>query len=79
MFDFCYEQLLNSKINLHYFQDSFIPSIVNFESGEISEEIRMEMTEKYLSKPDYTYEKVMRYSSMASKLIVENRFWAEPY
>ena len=35
----------------------------------------MEMTEKYLSKPDYTYEKVMRYSSMASKPIDENRFW----
>ncbi len=53
--------LQKQKIPFITFQDSFIPSIVNFESGEISEEIRQEMTEKYLTKPDYTYEKVMIY------------------
>ena len=39
-------------------KDSFIPSIVNFATGEIDESVRMEMNDKYLSKPDYTYEKV---------------------
>ena len=39
-------------------KDNFIPSIVNFNTDDIGEDVRLEMEEKYLSCPDYNYEKV---------------------
>ena len=41
-------------------RDNFISTIVNFDADEISDHVREQMKARYLSNPDYTYEKVNR-------------------
>ena len=50
-------------------KDNFIPSIVNFNTDDISEEVRSLMMEKYLSNPDYNYEKVQRASQACGPMV----------
>ena len=38
-------------------RDNFIPTIVNFNTDDISDEVRIQMKKKYLDNPDYDYEK----------------------
>ena len=50
-------------MNLFFFirqvtmRDNFIPTIVNFNTDDISDEVRIQMKKKYLDNPDYDYEK----------------------
>ena len=41
-------------------RDNFISTIVNFDADDISDHVREQMKARYLSNPDYTYEKVNR-------------------
>ena len=50
-------------------KDNFIPSIVNFNTDDISEDVRMDMQQKYLSQPDYNYEKVNRASTACGPMV----------
>lgn len=49
--------------------ESFIPTIVNFNSENLSDNIRKQMRDKYLKNPDYTYEKINRASSACGPLV----------
>ena len=42
-------------------KDNFIPTIVNFNTDDISDDVREKMKSKYLSNPDYNFEKINRY------------------
>merc|ERR1740128_1398188 len=50
-------------------KESFIPSIINFNTDDIHEDVRFIMKERYLSNPDYTYEKVNRASSACGPMV----------
>lgn len=49
--------------------ENFISTIVNFNSENLSDNIRRQMREKYLNNPDYTYEKINRASSACGPLV----------
>lgn len=49
--------------------ENFISTIVNFNSENLSDNIRRQMREKYLKNPDYTYEKINRASSACGPLV----------
>ena len=50
-------------------RDNFIPTIVNFNTDDISDEVRIQMKRKYLDNPDYDYEKVNRASHACGPLV----------
>ena len=50
-------------------RDNFIPTIVNFNTDDISDEVRIQMQRKYLDNPDYDYEKVNRASHACGPLV----------
>lgn len=50
-------------------RDNFISTIVNFDADDISDDIRENMKRKYLSNPDYTFEKVNRASLACGPLV----------
>ena len=50
-------------------RDNFIPTIVNFNTDDISDEVRILMKRKYLDNPDYDYEKVNRASHACGPLV----------
>ena len=50
-------------------RDNFISSIVSFNTDEITDDVREKMKSKYLSNPDYTFEKVNRASLACGPLI----------
>ena len=47
-------------------RDNFIPTIVNFNTDDISDEVRIQMKKKYLDNPDYDYEKASSSSRIES-------------
>ena len=57
-------------MNLFFFirqvtmRDNFIPTIVNFNTDDISDEVRIQMKKKYLDNPDYDYEKARLINSV---------------
>ena len=50
-------------------RDNFISTIVNFNADDISDDVREKMKQRYLSNPDYTYEKVNRASLACGPLV----------
>ncbi|KAK2722142.1 hypothetical protein QYM36_002631, partial [Artemia franciscana] len=50
-------------------RDNFIPMIVNFSTEDVSDDIRDKMKAKYLSNPDYNYEKINRASVACGPLV----------
>ncbi|XP_037905377.1 dynein heavy chain, cytoplasmic isoform X4 [Hermetia illucens] len=50
-------------------KESFIPSIVNFDTSEITDEVREKMKTRYLSNPDYNFEKVNRASLACGPMV----------
>lgn len=50
-------------------KDNFISTIVNFSTEDISDDIRKIMVSKYLSNPDYNFEKVNRASLACGPLV----------
>ncbi|XP_012938795.1 cytoplasmic dynein 1 heavy chain 1 [Aplysia californica] len=50
-------------------KDSFITSIVNMKTDDISDDIRNKMKTKYLNNPDYNYEKVNRASLACGPMV----------
>ncbi|XP_076442165.1 cytoplasmic dynein 1 heavy chain 1-like isoform X5 [Babylonia areolata] len=50
-------------------RDNFISTIINFRTDDITDEIRNKMKTKYLSNPDYNYEKVNRASLACGPMV----------
>ncbi|XP_064603299.1 cytoplasmic dynein 1 heavy chain 1-like isoform X2 [Liolophura sinensis] len=50
-------------------RDNFISTIVNFKTDDVTDEIRQKMKNKYLSNPDYNYEKVNRASLACGPMV----------
>ncbi len=50
-------------------KDNFIPSIVNFNTDDISDDVRDKLKTKYLENPDYSFEKVNRASLACGPLV----------
>ncbi|XP_064623935.1 cytoplasmic dynein 1 heavy chain 1-like isoform X3 [Lineus longissimus] len=50
-------------------RDNFVPQIVNFSTDDITDEIRAQMKKKYLSNPDYNFEKVNRASLACGPMV----------
>ncbi|XP_001636057.2 cytoplasmic dynein 1 heavy chain 1 isoform X2 [Nematostella vectensis] len=50
-------------------KDNFIPTIVNFSTEDISDSVTRTMQSKYLSNPDYTFEKANRASQACGPLV----------
>ncbi|KAK6191509.1 hypothetical protein SNE40_003176 [Patella caerulea] len=50
-------------------RDNFISTIINFSTDNISDEIRNKMKSKYLSNPDYNYEKINRASLACGPMV----------
>ena len=50
-------------------KDHFIPSIVNFDSEAITDKARKIFKDKYLSNPDYNYEKINKASKACGPLV----------
>ncbi|XP_017053188.1 dynein heavy chain, cytoplasmic isoform X2 [Drosophila ficusphila] len=50
-------------------KDSFISSIVNLETDKITDDVREKMKSKYLSNPDYNFEKVNRASMACGPMV----------
>ncbi|CAB3995443.1 cytoplasmic dynein 1 heavy chain 1-like, partial [Paramuricea clavata] len=50
-------------------RDNFIPTIVNFQTANISEDVRAQMLSKYMSQPDYNFDKVNRASQACGPLV----------
>ncbi|XP_041352869.1 LOW QUALITY PROTEIN: cytoplasmic dynein 1 heavy chain 1-like [Gigantopelta aegis] len=50
-------------------RDNFISTIVNFTTDDITDEIRTKMKTKYLTNPDYNYEKVNRASLACGPMV----------
>ncbi|CAH8838540.1 unnamed protein product [Trichobilharzia szidati] len=50
-------------------KDSFVPSIVNFNTDDVTDSIRETMKKKYISNPDYNFEKVNRASSACGPMV----------
>ena len=51
-------------------RDNFIPTIVNFNTDDISDEVRIQMKKKYLDNPDYDYEKASPIKSNQINLMI---------
>ncbi|XP_075239024.1 cytoplasmic dynein 1 heavy chain 1-like isoform X4 [Convolutriloba macropyga] len=47
----------------------FIPRILNFDADQITDEIREQMSKKYLSNPDYTFEKINKASQACGPMV----------
>ncbi len=50
-------------------RDNFISTIVNFDTDSISSDVREKMKSKYLSNPDYNFEKVNRASMACGPMV----------
>ena len=50
-------------------KDNFIPTIVNFDTEDIQDDVREKMRQKYMSNPDYNFEKVNRASFACGPLV----------
>ncbi|XP_063237430.1 dynein heavy chain, cytoplasmic isoform X2 [Bacillus rossius redtenbacheri] len=50
-------------------KDNFISTIVNFNTEEITDDVREKMRSKYLSNPDYNFEKVNRASMACGPMV----------
>ncbi|XP_050702243.1 dynein heavy chain, cytoplasmic-like isoform X2 [Eriocheir sinensis] len=50
-------------------KDNFISTVVNFNTDELPDEIREKMRSKYLSNPDYNFEKVNRASLACGPMV----------
>ena len=50
-------------------KDNFIPTIVNFNTEDIMDDVREMMYKKYMSNPDYNFEKVNRASLACGPLV----------
>ncbi|KAL3873221.1 hypothetical protein ACJMK2_036362 [Sinanodonta woodiana] len=50
-------------------KDNFIPNIVSMKTNDISDDIRNKMISKYLSNPEYNYEKVNRASLACGPMV----------
>ncbi|KAF8560528.1 hypothetical protein P879_02533 [Paragonimus westermani] len=50
-------------------KDTFVPSILNFNTDDLTDSIRDTMKKKYLSNPDYNFEKVSRASSACGPMV----------
>ena len=50
-------------------KENFIPSIVNFNTDDITEEIRKTFARDYLSNPEYTYERINRANQACGPLV----------
>uniref|UniRef100_A0A5K3FEA9 Dynein heavy chain, cytoplasmic n=2 Tax=Mesocestoides corti TaxID=53468 RepID=A0A5K3FEA9_MESCO len=50
-------------------KDSFVPSILNFDTEEITDSIRETMKKKYLENPEFNYEKVNRASTACGPMV----------
>ncbi|THD25348.1 Dynein heavy chain 1 cytosolic [Fasciola hepatica] len=50
-------------------KDTFVPSILNFNTDDITDSIRETMKKKYLSNPDYNFEKVSRASTACGPMV----------
>src|SRR5699024_8540748 len=50
-------------------RDNFIHTIVNFQTDNITDDIRQKMKNKYLDNPDYNFEKVNRASLACGPLV----------
>ncbi|KAL3321193.1 Cytoplasmic dynein 1 heavy chain 1 [Cichlidogyrus casuarinus] len=50
-------------------KESFVSSIINFDTDSISDEIRDKLKKQYLSNPDYNFEKVNRASSACGPMV----------
>ena len=50
-------------------KEGFIPSIVNFDTEQISDDIRKVMNDRYLSNPDFNFEKVNRASFACGPMV----------
>uniref|UniRef100_A0A0X3P013 Dynein heavy chain, cytoplasmic n=1 Tax=Schistocephalus solidus TaxID=70667 RepID=A0A0X3P013_SCHSO len=50
-------------------KDSFVPSITNYNTDEITDSIRETMKKKYLENPDFNFEKVNRASSACGPMV----------
>ncbi|TRY63473.1 hypothetical protein TCAL_02090 [Tigriopus californicus] len=50
-------------------KDNFIPTIVNFDTDSITDDVREKMKNKFLSNPDYNFEKVNRASQACGPLV----------
>jgi len=50
-------------------KDNFIPSIVNFDTEQISDDVRKIMNDRYLSNPDFNFEKVNRASLACGPMV----------
>jgi dynein heavy chain 1 len=50
-------------------RENFIPTIVNFNTDDISDDIREKMRRQYLDNPDYNFEKVNRASHACGPLV----------
>ncbi|XP_046600571.1 dynein heavy chain, cytoplasmic isoform X5 [Neodiprion lecontei] len=50
-------------------KDSFIPTIVNFNTEDITDDVREKMKSRYLSNPDYNFEKVNRASMACGPMV----------
>ena len=44
-------------------RDNFISTIVNFDTDDVTDEVRSKM-KKYLENPDYNFEKVRKHSNL---------------
>ncbi|VDM24780.1 unnamed protein product, partial [Hydatigera taeniaeformis] len=50
-------------------KDSFVPSILNFDTEEITDSIRETMKKKYIENPEFNYEKVNRASTACGPMV----------
>lgn len=50
-------------------KDNFIPSIVNYSTEDISDDIREKLRKRYFSNPDYSYEKINKASSACGPMV----------
>ncbi|VDN96525.1 unnamed protein product [Rodentolepis nana] len=50
-------------------KDSFVPSILNFDTEDITDSIRETMKKKYIENPDFNYEKVNRASTACGPMV----------
>ncbi|XP_026482181.1 dynein heavy chain, cytoplasmic isoform X8 [Ctenocephalides felis] len=50
-------------------RDNFVPTIVNFNTSNITDDVREKMKTRYLSNPDYNFEKVNRASMACGPMV----------
>lgn len=51
-------------------RDNFISTIVNFDTEDVTDDVRLKM-KKYLENPDYNFEKVSHFSNLSNLI----SFW----